>query len=180
MKVIVLVPNVVRNYIASFPETTQNAYKYFNYDNRVVNERAERRFDAKTPYKGPEDLSNQDYDTIVAYAKSLMNPILAKYSHQVACEDALHMSIKSYNRGIYDGKVNASKFQVLLDVLKQPQRMATKKEKEPKKAPAKTIRVKVDPGKVPQYTKVLKHRIDTRKSGPGTRLVKQKGQFTVI
>jgi len=181
MKVIVLVPNVVRNYVNSFPETTQNAYKYFNYDNRVVDERADKRFDNKAPYRGPEDLINSDYDTVVTYARTLVNPILAKYSPNVACEDALHMAIKSFDRGIYDGKINASKFQVLLDTLKQPQKMAAKKEKEaPKKAPLKTIRIKVDPKAVPMDTSVRRHRMETRSAPGGTRVVKQKGRYTVI
>jgi hypothetical protein len=53
----------------------------------------------------------------------LVNPILAKYSPKVACEDALHMAIRSYNRGVYDGKINASKYNVLLNVMAAPQQL---------------------------------------------------------
>jgi hypothetical protein len=121
MNIILLAPKVAQNYIGQFPETTNNAYKYFNYDNRVVNERAETRFDHQAQFKGPEELTNQDYDTILSYAKTLFNPILEKYSHSVACEDALMMAIRSYDRGIYDGKINASKYNLLLATMKNPQ-----------------------------------------------------------
>jgi hypothetical protein len=123
MNIILLAPKVAQNFIGQFPETTNNAYKYFNYDNRVVNERAETRFDHQAQFKGPEELTNQDYDTILSYAKTLVNPILEKYSHSVACEDALMMAIRSYDRGIYDGKINASKYNVLLATMKNPQQV---------------------------------------------------------
>ena len=65
MKLMILVPRVVQSFISQFPETTNNAYKYFNYDRRVFNEWAETRFDVQAQYKGPEDLTDNDYDTIV-------------------------------------------------------------------------------------------------------------------
>lgn len=117
MNIIVLVPNVVRRYIASFPEVTNNAYKYFNYDHRVVDERVQR-FDAHMPYKGPQDFSDMEYDSLVGAAQQSLNPILAKYSKTVACEDALHLAIKSFNNGMFDGKINASRYNVLLSALK--------------------------------------------------------------
>jgi len=121
MELMVIIPKVIRNYIGQFPETTHNAYRYFNYDRRVFNERAETRFDAQACYKGPQALTNDDYDTIVKYATTLKNPILVKYDPKLACEDALHIAIKSFNRGIYDGKINASKFSVLINAMMQPE-----------------------------------------------------------
>lgn len=118
MDIILLVPNVVRRYIASFPEVTNNAYGYFNYDNRVVNERVER-LDAKRMYQGPQDFSDVEYDSLVAHAQKGINPTLAKYSVAVACEDALHMAIRSFNNGLFDGKINASRYNVLLGALKE-------------------------------------------------------------
>jgi len=118
MNLIILVPNVVRRYIASFPEATNNAYKYFNYDNRVVDERVPR-MDPVSHYKGPQDLSDMDYDALVAYAQHTINPILAKYSGSVACEDALHAAIRSFNNGLFDGKINASRYNALLTALKE-------------------------------------------------------------
>jgi hypothetical protein len=117
MDIILLVPNVVRRYIASFPEVTNNAYGYFNYDNRVVNERVER-LDAKRMYQGPQDFSDMEYEGLVAFARKNMNPTLARYSVSVACDDALLMAIRSFNNGQFDGKVNASRYNVLLGVLK--------------------------------------------------------------
>jgi hypothetical protein len=118
MNLIILVPNVVRRYIASFPEVTNNAYKYFNYDHRVVDERVER-LDAKRIYQGPQDFSDVEYDGLVAFAQQNMDSVMAKYSVNVACEDALHKAIKSFNNGMFDGKVNASRYNVLLGVLKE-------------------------------------------------------------
>jgi hypothetical protein len=121
MNMMILVPKVVRNYIGEFPETTHNAYKYFNYDKRVVSERAETRFDNPMPFKGPQDLTNEDFDTLVKYAKTLLNPILSKYDPKLACEDALHIAIKSYDRGVFDGKINANRYNVLVQAMLQPE-----------------------------------------------------------
>lgn len=166
----VLIPKVVKNYIGQFPETTHNAYKYFNYDRRVVNERAETRFDTQVAYKDPQHLTNDDYDILVHYAKSLINPILMKYGPKVACEDALHLAIRSFNRGMFDGKINANRYNVLLQAVQQPEQqpmpmslpiapapglipvMAKKKEKAPlkeKKVHPRTLKeLGVNPRKV--------------------------------
>jgi hypothetical protein len=139
MKLIVLVPKVVRNFVAQFPEVRHNAYKYFNYDRRVVDERVER-YDEKPPYKYADDFTDSDYNELVTYAKTLVNPILAKYNTRVACEDALHMAIRSYNQGLFDGKVNAGRYAVLLDAMRKPDAMLIPimaKEKEQKSVPQK-------------------------------------------
>lgn len=119
MKLLILVPNVIRRFVANFPEVQNNAYKYFNYDNRVVNERV-NRFDQKSSYKGPDDFTDSDYNELVVYAKTLINPILAKYNLKVANEDALNMAIRSYSQGLFDGKVNAGRFGVLLEAMINP------------------------------------------------------------
>jgi len=119
MNIILLVPKVVQNYIGQFPEVRHNAYNYFNYDNRIIDERVNRH-DQKPPYKGPDDFSNPDYDALITYAKTIINPILAKYSMKVAHEDALHTAIRDFNNGLFDGKVNASKFEVLLKGMALP------------------------------------------------------------
>lgn len=113
MRLILLVPNVIKNYTDRFPEVSNNAYKYFNYDNRVVEERVDRG-DQKPLYKGPEDLCDGDYASLVAHAKTLINPILVKYGYTVACEDALNLAVRSFQNGNFDGKINANKFAVLL------------------------------------------------------------------
>lgn len=176
MNVMILVPKVVQGFISQFPETTNNAYKYFNYDHRVVNERAETRFDHQAQYKGPEDLTDQDYSTIVSYAKSLVNPILAKYSPHVACEDALHLAIRSYDRGIYDGKINASKYSVLLNAMERipqgpvslPLPVMAKKDKkapEDKKVPEvsqstmRNVLKRLNIDKVPSRSKSIKKQL---------------------
>jgi len=139
MNTILLIPKVVQNYIAQFPEVRHNAYRYFNYDNRVVNERV-NRFDQKPPYKGPEDFTNADYNSLVSYAKTLINPILAKYSERVANEDALHIAIRSFRNGLFDSKVSASRFSVLMKgmdlkpvIMLPPTGIMAKKDKKPEK-----------------------------------------------
>ena len=119
MKMIMIVPKVVQNYIAQFPESVRNAYGYFNYDRPVVEERVQRA-DAKPMYKGPNDITNADYDALVVYAKTKIDPILAKYSKVIACEDAMHLAIRSFNNGQFDGKVDANHFNVLVNAMKHP------------------------------------------------------------
>jgi hypothetical protein len=118
MNLILLVPRVIKSFIANFPEVTNNAYKYFNFDHRVVDERVQR-FDSKPPYRGPNALTDMDYGSLLSFAKASINPILAKYSMNVACEDALHMAIRSFANGMYDNKINASRFVSLLGELKK-------------------------------------------------------------
>jgi predicted metal-dependent hydrolase len=118
MNIIVLLPKVVNRYIASFPEVTNNAYRYFNYDHRVVEERVERG-DQKAAYVGPNDLNDNDYANLIDFAKASLDKTLARYSMDVACEDALHKAIKSYGKGFFDSKVNSSRYNVLLCELKK-------------------------------------------------------------
>jgi len=138
MNMILLVPKVIQNYISQFPEVRNNAYKYFNYDNRVVDERVER-FDSKPMYQGPNDFCDGDYADLVRHAKTIIDPILAKYSKEVAEEDALHQAIHSYDRGRFDGKVNAGRYEVLLKSMSPVAIaipvMAKKKEKVKKEKP---------------------------------------------
>ena len=120
MRMLILVPKVVQGYINRFPETVNNAYKYFNYDRRVYQERVPRG-DLPSQYKGPDEFTDMDYNGLVGYAKTLVNPILLKYSPKVAYEDALNIAVKSYGNGMFDHKVNAGRFGVLLqDMLGKP------------------------------------------------------------
>jgi hypothetical protein len=118
MNLIFLVPKVLNRYIASFPEVTNNAYKYFNYDHRVVQERVDRA-DMKPAYVGPNQFTDNDYANLVDFAKASIDKTLARYSMDVACEDALHKAIRSYGNGLFDSKVNASRYNVLLCELKK-------------------------------------------------------------
>jgi hypothetical protein len=132
MNLMLIVPRVIKGYISQFPEVTQNAYPYFNYDHRVVEERVERG-DFKAPYKGASDFTDQDYDGLVKYAQTIINPILAKYSARIANEDALHTAVRSYSNGLFDGKVNASHFEVLVKAMvTETEKTAGKKKSEPK------------------------------------------------
>lgn len=181
MKLVVLVPKVVRNFIAQFPEVQRNAYKYFNYDNRVIDERVER-FDNKVPYIYADDFKNADYEDLVNHAKTLINPILSKYSSRVAAEDALHTAIRSYRNGLFDGKINAGRFDVLLQGMGIPKKTA-KKEMPKKKAPEKKEKpVVLKPHVVKQLgidpRKVIREQQRTQKRQKGLPvIVKEKGKI---
>lgn len=174
MKLLILVPKVVQNYIAQFPEVRRNAYRYFNYDNRIIDERVER-FDQKPLYQGPDDFSNTDYDRLVVYARTLINPILAKYSNRVAAEDALNIAIRSYNNGQFDGKINAGRFAVLLQAMQMPRFAKKKEEKKVEKAiivrPHVLKQLGIKRREVP-----LKQRVRQRQKGVPI-IVKEKGKI---
>jgi hypothetical protein len=108
---------MIRGYISNFPETKNNAYKYFNYDNRVVQERVPRG-DEKAPYTGSNQFTDQDYENLVAFAQTKIDRYLARYSMDVACDDALNLAVRSFANGRFDGKVNAGRYEVLLGALR--------------------------------------------------------------
>lgn len=167
MNLILLVPKVIRSYVSKFPEVNHNAYNYFNYDNRVVDERVERE-DEKTAYKNPDDLTDSDYETLVSFAKTLIDPQLEQYSHRVACEDALHMAIRDFRNGYYDGKINANHYNVLLETMMQREAMpvmAAKKDKG--KTTEKIVHPKVlkELG-LKQKEIPVKQRVKPKKGGP--------------
>lgn len=145
MPILVLVPRVVRRYMDQFPEVWHNAYPYFNYDNRVVEERVPRG-DVQRPYQGPDDFSDADYDVLTACAMSMVNPVLMRYSAQVAYDDALTMAIRSCDNGRFDGKINANRFKVLLRGMEarvmtaKGKKDAPKKDAPKKKAPEPKVR----------------------------------------
>jgi len=135
MNIKILIPRIVHDYISSLPEVRHNAYKYFNYDNRVVNERVDRH-DVRKPYMTAKDFGDMDYDALVSYARTLINPVLLKYSPRTANEDALSMAIRSFANGLFDGKVNANCYNVLLDVMTPPTALDRMAGKKGKKKPA--------------------------------------------
>lgn len=174
MQLIVLVPRVLRDYVAQLPEVQHNAYNYFNYDNRVVEEKVPRG-DYRAPYKNADDFTNADYDALVSYAKTIVNPILAKYSARVANEDAMNIAVRSFDNGLFDGKVNANKFEVLvsamaeqdMQVLLQPIQqqdvqpvvmaaMKSKKKEKPSKPVTRTVlkQLGLEPHKVPLRSQI--------------------------
>jgi hypothetical protein len=184
---------VVQKYWAQFPESQHNAYKYFNYDRRVVEESAVRPGSVLQPipvYKGPEDLTDGDFESLVAHAKTLINPVLAKYSQIVACEDALHLAIHDVENGRFDNKIKANRFNVLLKSMLAPSPAmpvmaadveAKKRKKEPEPEAPKPRKVSpttlkrqlgLTPAEVPQRS-----RIRQRIHAP--TLVKEKGQVII-
>jgi hypothetical protein len=177
MKIIMLIPRVVQGYLAQFPDKRNDAYPYFNYDRRVVEERVPRG-DCQAQYKGPENFTDTDYDSLVTHARTLVNPILAKYSDKVANEDALHLAIRSFNNGMFDGKVNASRYGVLLNALDKPVMnqplspiMAAKKKEK------KTEDTVLRPSQVKQLG--LENVPTRSRSNKDMAVVKQKGKIVI-
>jgi hypothetical protein len=174
MKLILLVPNVVKNFIAQFPETTRNGYGYFNYDNRVIQERVPRG-DVTSPYMNPDDFSNADYQELVKSANGMINPILAKYDQKTACEDALNMAIKSFANGLFDSKINANKFAVLLSSMMSMPVQAASKTKTKSKPESKPL---VLPHKVLKNLGISKKDVGiSRIKAP--RMVREKGKVVI-
>ena len=162
MQLIVLVPRVLRDYVAQLPEVQRNAYNYFNYDHRVVEERVPRG-DYRAPYKNADDFTNSDYDSLVSYAKTIVNPVLAKYSARVANEDAMNIAIRSFDNGLFDGKVNANKFEVLVNAMAEQEMqpvvmaaMKSKKKEKPSKPVTRTVlkQLGLEPHKVPLRSQI--------------------------
>lgn len=160
MNIMVIVPRVIQSYIAQFPEVTHNAYPYFNYDNRVVEERVERG-DFKAPYKGANEFVDEDYDSLVKHAQTLINPILAKYNARVANEDALHMAIRSFSNGLFDGKVNANRFEVLVkSMVAETEKTAGERKRERERKQDQTVKPHIlkqlglKPGDIPRKQQI--------------------------
>lgn len=175
MNIHILVPNVVKSYIAQFPEVRNNAYKYFNYDNRVVEERVER-FDDHRAYRGPEDLVDADYDALVNHAKTLINPILAQYSARVAAEDALHIAIRSFANGFFDGKINANRYGVLLHAMFPAPVMheAKKKKQDTEVKPSTLKQLDIMPHEIPKRVRKQQRGIPHLIREKGKVLLKSK------
>ena len=174
MKLIMIVPRVVRKYLDQFPDTQNEAYKYFNYDNRIIDERMNRG-DARNAYKGPDDFTDGDYDSLVANARTLINPILQKYSHKVACEDALETAIRSFGGGQFDGKVNACRYAVLLDSMMSVRPVSAKKKGAPKAEKPAPI-----PGRLLKQLGVAPRDVKRRPGRGMHQLVKYPGGDVVI
>lgn len=184
MKLVLIIPQLLRKYVANFPEVRNNAYKYFNYDNRVVDERVSRG-DALCTYKGPDDFTDMDYDFLMRSARNMIDPVLAKYSMDVACEDALSMAIRSIRNGSYDGKINAGRYNVILKALKDsfaaPRFGKTEKREVPK--PKKPVK-KEAPRQIKHrelrqlglQEKSIPHTVQVKKQKGVPQLVKEKGK----
>lgn len=188
---ILLVPRVVAGYWSQFPEVRNNAYKYFNYDRRVVEEVVPRGAGCDRGhdmYHGPEDLTDVEFDLLVKNAQTRINPILAKYSMTVACEDALHTAIRDCANGRFDNKVNANRFAVLLKAVMAPApslvapvqaaevEARRKKEKAPESTRVSpttlTRQLGLSPSDIPQRARI-------RKRTQAPTLVREKGQVII-
>lgn len=169
MDILIMAPRVIQGFMERFPEVYHNAYGYFNYDNRVVEERVPRG-DFRMPYQGPDDLTEGDYQVIVSYAQTLVDPILLKYNQKVALEDALAKAIRTYGNGLYDNKINANRYNVLLQSL-LASRTAKKSEKAPEKTEVKPRMMK----ELGLKSKDIPHQV-RRRDHKGPSLYKSRGK----
>lgn len=109
-----------RSLIMKHPEVTQNARGLFRNENgKTIVEEIVPRDDVKvkesiTP-RNQYDLTNDDLRSISVHASSLVDDGISKYDPDLAKEEALAMAIRSMEDGKYDGRVNASTFQLILD-----------------------------------------------------------------
>ncbi len=66
-------------------------------------------------YKDVRDLTFQDYDKIISAAQRLVDPELMQYNRDVAYRQALDYAIWSYGHGVYDHKIAAPMYDILLN-----------------------------------------------------------------
>jgi hypothetical protein len=109
------------------------------------------------------------------YAKTLVNPILMNHSPKTACEDALHMAIGSFSKGSFSGKIDASKFEVLLKDMVSESVTAKEKKKTEKPVVVKPHTLKelgLTPHKIPRT-----ERVRNRLQKGVSLIVKEKGKI---
>lgn len=63
------------------------------------------------------DLSDEDFKSLTAHAKKIVDPVMKEYDERVAMEDALTMAIATLDDGKYASKVNANTYSLLMDKL---------------------------------------------------------------
>lgn len=107
--------------LQNHPEAANSGNRYFNYNNRIPQEIVPR-FDTKSPYQGPYDLTEGDLIGLAVYASTLLNKDLLRYNPVVASQDALNMAIRDKDNGRFDNKLNASTYGMVLAYLAEIQK----------------------------------------------------------
>jgi len=134
------------NLLLKHPEILNNARHLFRNENgTTIIQEVVPRGDAKpSDIQVQGDLQDMDLRGLAVYAKALLNDNLLKYDKKVAFEDALWSAIKTKDNGKYQGKVNASTFDLILSYLDG---MKTAKDlgKKPQQDEKKDVPVEVKP-----------------------------------
>lgn len=68
-------------------------------------------------YKDVRDLTFQDYDKIILAAQKFIDPQLMSYNRDIAYRQALDYAIWSYGHGVYDHKIAAPTYDILLNMI---------------------------------------------------------------
>lgn len=120
------------NLLLKHPEILNNARHLFRNENgTTIVQEVVPRGDAKpNDIQVQGDLQDMDLRGLAVHAKALLNDNLLKYDKKVALEDALWNAIKTKDNGKYQGKVNASTFDLILSYL-EGMKTAKVQEKKP-------------------------------------------------
>ena len=109
--------------LKNHPQVTNNSRGLFRNENgKTIVEEIVHRGDARTQEsimpRNQGDLTDDDLRSLSVHASTMVNKEIAKYDPVLASEEALSMAIRTKDGGKYDGKVNASTFQLILDDMK--------------------------------------------------------------
>jgi hypothetical protein len=107
------------NLLLKHPEIVNNARHLFRNENgtTIVQELVPRGDAKPSDIQVQGDIQDMDLRGLAIHAKSLLNDHLLRYDKKVAFEDALWNAIKTKDNGKYQGKVNASTFDLILSYL---------------------------------------------------------------
>jgi hypothetical protein len=128
------VKSKAKSMLMNHPQITQNARGLFRNENgRTIVEEIVYRGDPK-PYdvimpRNQGDLTDEDLRSLAVHASTLVNKTIYKYDPVLASEEALAMSIRTKDGGKYDGKINASTFQLIMDNMKGMKKSASEAKK---------------------------------------------------
>jgi hypothetical protein len=131
------------------PEIMHDARHLFRNENgtTIVEEIVPRGDQGLPEVLNQGDITDLDLKGLAQYAASLVDPCLVRYDERVAFEDALNKAIWEKDSGMYQGKVNANTFCLILDTMMKKAKTASeeddtdKKDKEKKPEKKKVVQV---------------------------------------
>lgn len=132
--------NKAKSLLLKHPEIMHDGRHLFRNENgtTIVEEIVPRGDQGLPEILNQGDISDLDLKGLAQYAAKLVDPCLVRYDERVAMEDALSKAIWEKDSGMYQGKVNANTFCLVLDMMVKKVKMAAeeedtdKEEKKPK------------------------------------------------
>ena len=108
-----------KNLLLKHPEIMNNARNLFRNENgTTIVQEVVPRGDAKPcDIMVQGDLQDMELRGLAVHAKALIDENLTRYDRKVALEDALWRAIRTKDNGKFEGKVNASTFDLILSYL---------------------------------------------------------------